>query len=83
MFWLALILLLLGIGLYGTASYLYTRSPAVHSVPAGDKRVGIAWLFPADPHAVWGYLALASVMFLLASLVIVVVTEPHIPVIWK
>ncbi len=83
MFGLALILLLLGIGLSGAASYLYTRNPATRCTRA-DQRVGIFWLFPApEPHEAWGYLALVGALCLFVAILILVLAEPRIPVLWR
>ena len=79
MFLLAFILLLSGITLFSIASYLYARNVPIRSVPADDKRLGVNWLFPADPHAAWGYMALVGVLCLLASIVILVLAKPHVP----
>jgi hypothetical protein len=79
MFWLALILLLSGITLFGIACYLYAGVIPVRSEPA-DRRLGIYWLISADPHAASGYLALVGVLCLLASVVILVLARPYIPV---
>ena len=79
MFLLALILLLSGISLFSIASYLYARNAPSRSAPVDNKRLGVDWLFPADRHAAWGYLALVGVLCLLASIVIMVLAKPRIP----